>query len=78
MESDCTVIGVNPPRFETLPSSFVASVVNAYNAATRMMIHITTLMTIDPTFSRFAFRALSRDSTNRYCSSTRTKRIEWE
>ena len=50
MESDCTVIGVNPPRFETLPSSFVASVVNAYNAATRMMIHITTLMPNDPTF----------------------------
>ena len=29
MESDCTVMGVKPARFETLPSSFVASVVNA-------------------------------------------------
>lgn len=50
MESDCTASGVKPAMSETLPSSRVASVVNAYRAATRMMIHMTTLNAMDAAF----------------------------
>ena len=54
MESDSTTIGVKPARLDTLPSSLVASVVNANNAASSMIIHRATLITtVIPFFAAF-------------------------
>ena len=88
MESDCTVSGVKPAMLDTPPSSRVASVVNAYRAATRMMIHMTTLSAMDATFLTDCMRSLTTVSVLVvcgpaaavciYCSSTPSKRIETE
>ena len=88
MESDCTASGVKPAMSETLPSSCVASVVNAYKAATRMMIHMTTLSAMDATFLTDCMMSLTTVSdwvvcgpvaaVRIYCSSMPSKRIETE
>ena len=50
MESDFTTSGVYPIMLDTFWLSLVAIVVNAYSAATSMITHNITLITIVPVF----------------------------
>ena len=56
MDSDITDNGVNPARFATDLESFVASVVKANNAASRMIAQSSTLAITERTFFRIFMR----------------------